>query len=149
MKNVEQDVGFAAHKIYLAVKAAVNETGVKSVLSKASKIVSHFRHSTLATNTLQKHQDQFKLDWLKLVQSVPTRWNSDLEIAEWLVINRNAISNVLADEAVINRKKAVSLGIHESGWSFLEIIVDILRPLSVATKALNDAKLAFANPIIN
>ena len=87
MKNLLLKAHFSDKEIHLAVKAAVNETGVKPSLSKASKIFAHFRHSTLATNNLQKRQEQLKLDRLKLVQSVSSRWISDLEMVERLVLN--------------------------------------------------------------
>ena len=48
---------------------------------------------------------------------------------------------MLADKAVINWKKAKSLAMREREWGFLEIIVEILRPLSVATNALSNAIL--------
>ena len=43
------------------------------VISAASKLVSHFNHSTAATNALQKKQEQMGLPSHRLIQSCKTR----------------------------------------------------------------------------
>lgn len=69
-------------------------------------------------------------------------------MAERLIINRNAISNVLSDRNVVDRKQAQALEIHENEWETLETLTKILRPLALSTKVLSDAPLLAVNPII-
>lgn len=148
MPNVPNDVTCAAHKIHLAVQHALKEGEVFDTLNKASKIVSHFRHSAVASKSLEQKQEQLGLPKLKLIQSVCTRWNTDLQMAERLIGNRNAIMNVLADRSVTSQKQAQTLEIFERDWNVLEALVKVLKPLEVATTVLSGGTLSMVNPII-
>jgi len=86
----------------LAVQNALNQRDVYNLLTKASKVMSHFRHSVVASKNLALKQEQLSLPKLKLIQSVRIRWNTDLQMTERLIANRSAITNVLTDR---NRNK--------------------------------------------
>ena len=45
-------------------------------ISQCKQIVGHFSHSPLAYNKLEQLQKRHDLPQHKLVQDVPTRWNS-------------------------------------------------------------------------
>ncbi|XP_076660811.1 E3 SUMO-protein ligase ZBED1-like [Halictus rubicundus] len=148
LPNVEFDVTCAAHKIHLAIQSALKEGDVSHVLAKASKIVAHFRHSVLASKSLEMKQEQLNLPKLKLIQSVRTRWNTELQMSERLVENRSAITNVLADRNITNQKQAQNLEMLESEWKVLEILIQLLKPLEVATTILSGGILSMVQPIV-
>ncbi|XP_076301976.1 E3 SUMO-protein ligase ZBED1-like [Lasioglossum baleicum] len=148
LPNVEFDVTCAAHKIHSAIQNAFQKGDVSCVLAKASKIVSHFRHSVLASKSLETKQEQLNLPKLKLIQSVRTRWNTDLKMSERLVENRSAIINVLADRNITNQRQAQALEMLESEWKVLEVIIELLKPLEFATTILSGGTLSMVNPIV-
>ncbi|EZA58476.1 Zinc finger BED domain-containing protein [Ooceraea biroi] len=67
MPNVPNDITCAAQKIHLAVQHALQEREVSHILNKATKIVSHFRHSAIASKSLEQKQEQLDLPKLKLI----------------------------------------------------------------------------------
>lgn len=62
--------------------------------SQSKRIVSHFNHSALACDTLKTIQDEINVQrkTKKLVQDVPTRWNSKYHMLEVLVEQKRAVS---------------------------------------------------------
>ena len=68
----------------------VTNSMISKCVSAASKLVGHFSHSPLATNELEKRQQQMGIMGdsgkpLHLVQHVRTRWNSVYEMFQRLV----------------------------------------------------------------
>lgn len=64
-----------AHTLDLvASKIVYNVIDVKNIVDKVKSIVTHFKQSVVAADKLRKAQNEENV--LKLVQSVPTRWNS-------------------------------------------------------------------------
>ncbi|XP_045778829.1 E3 SUMO-protein ligase ZBED1-like [Maniola jurtina] len=64
------------HKLNLVIKKALQKINV--ILEKLKKIVAHFKKNYLATEALERYQIDFenRSEALRLIQSVPTRWNS-------------------------------------------------------------------------
>lgn len=90
----------AAHSLQLVINKAIDCEEINILLSKVSKLVAHFKHSPLATEELNKKQQQLSLTPQKLIQHTKTRWNSVFMMLERLVENRVPILNVLADRQV-------------------------------------------------
>jgi len=70
-----------AHSLQLCVNTSLNSREVSDlpkVLAKARTIVGHFRRSPLASNQLEKAQQQLNLPRHKLLQDCATRWNSQV-----------------------------------------------------------------------
>lgn len=148
MMNVESSSSCAAHTINLAVRDALKEDGISAVLAKGSKIVSHFHHSVIASQVLAKTQEQLGLPQRKLIQSVRTRWNSDLHMVERLVENRGAITAVLGDRTVITHLQAKNLEINEDEWNMLQNLIPVLKPLELSSTVLSGAPLSMVRPVI-
>ena len=90
-----QSVSCSAHCLQLAINKSLNDPDLETVISKASAIVTHFHHSTLAITELNKRQIQLQLPEVRLIKSVKTRWNSVLLMLERLIEQKNAVSAVL------------------------------------------------------
>ncbi|KMQ81600.1 zinc finger bed domain-containing protein 1-like protein, partial [Lasius niger] len=65
--------------------------------------------------------------------SVKTRWNSTFKMLEKLIVNRLPISNVLADRNVTTSTIARELEITEVQWAQMKELINLLRPLQMAT----------------
>jgi len=81
----------AAHTLQLAAKAGLQYPEAERVVSKASKLVGHFKHSSVATEALQQEQSLRSLKVQQLIQSEPTRWDSTYYMLERLVIKRVSV----------------------------------------------------------
>ncbi|KAK6196399.1 hypothetical protein SNE40_001632 [Patella caerulea] len=68
-----EHTGCFAHTLQLAVNDGLKLNAIDRVLGAARKLVGHFNHSVVATETLLKVQGS---DPKKLIQDVATRWNS-------------------------------------------------------------------------
>lgn len=87
--NVTAAVGFAAfsryalygtHTLQLLLNKGISESGLEVVLHKSQKIVGHFKHSPANVAELKLQQSQMKMTEEVLIQDVPTRWNSTLQM---------------------------------------------------------------------
>ena len=77
-----------AHTLQLCVKTGLKECGehLTRIITKVSKLVSHIRHSTLATELFENE--------LKLEQCTPVRWNSQLNmIRKFRKVNPETMEN--------------------------------------------------------
>lgn len=73
-----------AHTLQLVlVDAKKGTSGMSELVTKARKIVGHYRHSSTATERLHTLQNEMGKEPLKLIQDVETRWNS-----EYLMLSR-------------------------------------------------------------
>ncbi|KAL4107281.1 hypothetical protein QTP88_017652 [Uroleucon formosanum] len=84
----------AAHSLQLAVNKTLLDDEIQSVLTKSSKIVCHFKHSSISMKSLEKTQQQLNLPKLTLLQYYRNITASNiaqkLEIteSEWLIIEK-------------------------------------------------------------
>jgi BED zinc finger len=93
-------LGCSAHHLNLAVSHSLEKSGINSVVESASRLVSHFKHSALASNSLSKQQDRMNIQRKKLMSHCKTRWNSAFDMLQRLQENRWAVSAVLADVTI-------------------------------------------------
>ena len=89
----------AAHSLQLGITKAMKLKEIEELLTKCRKIVGHFKHSSLAKSKLKHAQVHYELPNLKLVQDVPTRWNSTYYMIDMLIKNKLAINSVLIENA--------------------------------------------------
>ena len=71
-----------SHTLQLAIEDGLKLDQVSKVIGASRRLVSHFSHSSLAVNALLEKQTGSKL---KLIQDVPTRWNSSFMMMECLL----------------------------------------------------------------
>lgn len=88
------------HTLQLAIKdVEKGDYDLNSVITKAKKIVSHFKHSTQASKKLKDIQQTMFPDLrpLVVVQHVETRWNSKYDMLYRLANLRLPIDTALAE----------------------------------------------------
>ena len=89
----------ASHSLQLIVTSQVlQQASVKQIITQAKKIVCHYKHSTQATIGLQKSQAAINVPIHRLIQDVPTRWNSTFLMLNRLYEQREAILDHLSKE---------------------------------------------------
>ncbi|KAL4147851.1 hypothetical protein QTP88_002189 [Uroleucon formosanum] len=123
----------AAHSLQLAVNKTLLDDEIQSVLTKSSKIVCHFKHSSISMKSLEKTQQQLNLLKLTLLQYCKTRWNSSFLMLERLYIYRALVTNVLADRNITTSNIAQKLEITESEWLIIEKLLVLLKSLQALT----------------
>ena len=64
-----------AHTLELAINKGLDSNVLIQLSSLGRKLVSHFKHSSLATAVLSRKQEQMNLPNHRLIQDVVTRWN--------------------------------------------------------------------------
>lgn len=147
----KDNVTCTAHTVQLVINGILKNPDIKQIVEKASKIVGHFKHSTLATNALKEKQKLLDIPLLKLLQCNKTRWNSTYIMLDRLIKNRTALMNVLADRNVTNQRFAVESELSEVEWSKIELIKDILEAHYLLTDILcsNRSSISIIRPTLN
>ena len=128
-----------AHTLQLAINDGF-AIYLYRVISAASKLVSHFHHSTAATNALQQKQEQMGLPTHRLIQSCKTRWNSVCEMFDLLVKQRWAVAAVLSDRTVTKLQDARILELKDEHWQMMEDTQPVPSALKCATMVMSAEK---------
>lgn len=68
---------------------SLQDSGFDVVLAKCRKVVGHFRHSPANSDELNAQQASLGQDQEPLMQDVPTRWNSTIEMIKHMRCNRD------------------------------------------------------------
>ncbi|KAJ4929913.1 hypothetical protein JOQ06_018933 [Pogonophryne albipinna] len=108
-------LGCAGHTIQLAINAGLHLPEIAKTTDAARRIVSHFRHSSVAVCALKKRQEQLGVKVHKLQNDCATRWNSTFTMLERLYEQRLPVQAVLADETVTKVGIRRSLAMSASG----------------------------------
>lgn len=140
--------GCFAHTLQLVVEDALKDSkvsGLKTILAKCRSIVEHFKHSTVSCEKLRKVQEQLKLPQHILTQDVSTRWNSQYDMQQRLVEQKDAVTLCLTSiDAVPN------LNVRE--WTTAQEMIDVLKPfydLTVMMCAEKYSTLSMVIPLVN
>ncbi|KAL4007732.1 hypothetical protein ACER0C_001584 [Sarotherodon galilaeus] len=75
-----------AHILQRTITVSLNDSAFERALAKCRKIVGHFKH------TAHGHQTEL------LVQDVPTRWNSTLEMIKRIQRNKSGLTTILTQQ---------------------------------------------------
>ena len=121
--------GCFAHTVNLIVHDAlvILEPLVKNVKS----IVSHFKRSTAANQLLRTYQENSGVPPRKVIQDVPTRWNSTFYMIKRFVELEVALRATIALLDV--NLPTVSA----ADWEFLKQLCKILAPFETTTKVVS------------
>jgi hypothetical protein len=106
LSDVWSPLACSAHTLQLAVNHAFDKSKVTDVIDASRSLVSHFRHSAVATAAFQKQQDFMKLPKRKLMLHSKTRWNSAFDMLVRLQENRWAVSAVLTYQRITKPAQA-------------------------------------------
>ncbi|XP_035993655.1 zinc finger BED domain-containing protein 1-like [Fundulus heteroclitus] len=119
-----------AHMLQRSINVSLSDSGFTNVLAKCRKIVGHFRHSAANSMELKAQQAALGQQQEPLIQDVPTRWNSTLEMIKRLNRNHAAIKATLDQQ----RHKLVMLTPPE--WDKLQRLSTLLEPCRYVTEIL-------------
>ena len=105
---------------------------IERLLGVCQRLVTHFKHSTVATAALADRQKRINMPVKKLLQDVSTRWNSTYYLLDRLVEMRWPISVVLSDERVTKRSDR-NLDFRNEQWDLAKELLGPLQQIEVAT----------------
>ena len=129
----------AAHRLQNATKHAVEKQSMQRLLAKCRHLVGHFKHSALATDSLMKKQKTLGFTkMLRVVQEVPTRWNSTFYMLQRLVLLKQPIRLYLEDTmSEVDRR---SYDLTDSQWANAKSILNLLEAIDQVTTTLSGEK---------
>lgn len=129
------------HTLNLVVEKTIDSSEeLKSIISNVKHIVTYFKQSVVAADQLRKAQPKEKK--LKLIQSVPTRWNSTFYMLERFVSLYEYITPILI------RNVGAPHMINKTQINILIEILEILSPLEKVTKEICGEKYLTGSKII-
>jgi len=111
-----------AHCVQRTVTVSLHDCGLDGILAKCRKIVGHFKHSPSNAQELGEQQVALGQKQEPLVQDVPTRWNSTLEMVRRILRNRLPLSTTLSQQ---NSKIAM---LTSQELAKLEKVEELLEP---------------------
>ena len=137
MSSVEGHVQCFAHTLQLAVEDGLKQDAIQKAAASCRKLVGHFNRSTLASDGLESYQKTQGQKPLKLVQDVPTRWNSLYFMFERLEKLRTGIYCILHDKKFTKTTDCEVLELAGCTWTLIEQLLPTLQPLVDATEVLS------------
>ncbi|KAG8175129.1 hypothetical protein JTE90_028678 [Oedothorax gibbosus] len=120
-----------AHTLNLTVTDSFKVKGLAEFLSKCKKIVTFFRHSTLASEKLKQIQRENGNLELKLLQQVDTRWNSVYYMLERLRIIRQDLT------LAISQCERAPENLTAEDYKIIDGLITIYQPFEVATSMVS------------
>lgn len=130
-----------AHTLDLvASKIVYNVIDVKNTVDKVKAIVTHFKHSVVASDKLRKAQNEENV--LKLVQSVPTRWNSVYYMLERFL----KLSCHVAPILLQNSKGPAMIDGMEI--ETIKEVLEILKPIEEVSREISGEKYLTSSKVI-
>jgi len=130
-----------AHTLNLVVEKTIQSSEeLKLVINNIKNIVTYFKQSVTAADQLRNAQPKDKQ--LKLIQSVPTRWNSTFYMLERFIFLSEYIVPVLIRN--LNAPDMIS----RTQMNILKEILQILSPLEKVSKEICGEKYLTASKII-
>lgn len=150
------DVPCAAHTLQICINNAmgtnkISNNSISKAISAASRLVSHFHHSTVASNELLRRQKAMNGEdetAYKLIQSVKTRWNSACDMFERLLKLRWPVVAVLGDRNFTKLSDARTLDLTNEQWCLIEDILPVLKKLKSATAILCGEKYVSLSSVL-
>lgn len=132
-------VGCFAHTINLASQKGLRVSQMDRLLGRVRRIVSFFHRSTSAAAVLRAKQALLSIPSHKLVNDVPTRWNSSYDMLERYLEQQTAIEAALLTKDIRKNSKDIHL-LSEDDVVSAENVVKILGPLKTITTVMSDSK---------
>ena len=127
-----EDIGCCAHTLQLAINKGLSVNGtIKTLIGASSRLVNHFKHSTVAIKALETAQKQHGIAQIKLKPSCKTRWNSTYEMLRRLEESRWPICSVLSNPDYTKLADARTLELTNEQWSLMKELITCLKPLQV------------------
>lgn len=137
-------ISCSAHTLNLVVKKSILH--VEPLLEKCRRIVSHFNHSTQATERLRKIQKLYGDKEITVIQDVSTRWNSTYLMLKRFSKLKRALVSYLSANSVMEE-----FNLSNDEWKRLDYVVELLEPFHTVTELLSSSKrptLTFFFPLL-
>ncbi|XP_075999197.1 E3 SUMO-protein ligase ZBED1-like [Genypterus blacodes] len=132
-----------AHSLNLIVKKSFDEVpGLSELRAKCRKMVTFFRTSTTAKETLTQVQRQMGRPVLKMIIEVDTRWNSTYSMLERLYDLREPVGAALA-----SLRTEITLPTSLE-YATIKETIQVLGPFQQATVELSGEKWVSASKVI-
>ena len=144
--NSKPHIGCFAHCLNLAAQKALKVDAVTRLLARVRKVVGYFHRSTTAAALLKNKIKLLGLSQLKLIQDVPTRWNSAADMLERYLLLQPAIYATLVGNE-LNQQPDVST-LSEADSRLAVSIMECLLPLRDITTAICTEKTPTVSIII-
>ena len=130
------DLGCFGHTLQLCIKPGLEQQSVSKMVSKARKLVGHFKHSTTLTAELEKRQVLLKVPKHKLISDVSTRWNSTYLMLDRLCEQRRVVNDVMLDPRITSKENAL-LNLDTSEWELASDLCVVLKDFTDTTEFMS------------
>ncbi|XP_077399284.1 zinc finger BED domain-containing protein 4-like [Vanacampus margaritifer] len=132
-----------AHSLNLTVRKSYDQIETLSnIRNKTRQIVTFFRTSTTAKEKLAQVQQQMGKPVVKLINEVPTRWNSTYHMLERLTEQKEPV--VVALASVTNDTAPLTA----EDFNIIEETIRVLAPFNHATVELSEEKRVSGSKVI-
>lgn len=128
-----------AHSINLSTQKGLQITQMNRLLGRVRRIVGFFHRSTTANAVLKTKQTLLEIPKHKLINDVPTRWNSSFDMLERFLEQQTAIEATLLSKDVKKNAKDINT-LSETDISETEAVVKVLKPIKTVTTILCEEK---------
>lgn len=125
-----------AHTLNLVATVLLKDSEIETVCEKIKTLVTFFKQSVAAADELRKHENK------KLIQSVPTRWNSVYYMFQRFIELSEGITL-----ALLKFPKASPM-LSASELQLVKDIIQILSPLEAVTKEICGEHYVTASKVI-
>ncbi|CAK1599508.1 unnamed protein product [Parnassius mnemosyne] len=137
VKAIETDLGWKhygcfAHSLNLIVQSALRP--IEQLVENIKKIVAHFKRSTTATDMLLGYQLKNMTECgepKRLIQQVPTRWNSTFFMLRRFLLLQEALKHCMA---LIERDWP---NINTMEWELMGEVCTVLQPFEEVTSSIS------------
>ncbi|CAG5052904.1 unnamed protein product [Parnassius apollo] len=120
-----------AHTLNLTVSDSFAVTCLDQILKKCKSIVTFFKMSTLASDKLRAIQRELNKPELKVIQEVPTRWNSAYHMLQRIVTMKTELTLAL------NECNRAPPGVNADEYLIIQETIQILEPFDLATTKIS------------
>lgn len=131
------------HTLQLCVMETMDsQRSISDLVAVCKRIVGHFNHSSVACSKLKDIQTELNMTPKKLVQDVPTRWNSTFYMVKSIQEQKRALTIYAADNNL-----EILTG---NQWMLMESLLNLLEPLEEVTRRMssNEAFISEVIPVI-
>lgn len=120
-----------------------SHTAVSDMIAGAKRIATHFNHSSLACGKMKQIQQEYGLPNKKIIQDVPTRWNSTYYMLERMQELRSCITVYCAETSEnLNFSNLTS-----NQWELLRSTLKVVRPFEEITKTISSTESIISDVI--
>lgn len=131
------------HRLQLVINDAIfSQRAVRDLLARCRRIATHFSHSPAAYGKLKTYEKEQGLPELKVVQDVPTRWNSSYLMIDRLVRIKRALQLYCIESPDLPN-------LTNNDWILCSSLLHILKPFFELTKEMSSEVSTLSSVIPN